>query len=179
MKSLLSKRTRLRPLLLDDAEFIFELLNDADWLKYIGDKGVYNLRGAENYIINGPQRMYAQQGCGLLLVETLNSAKPIGLCGILQRDNLDIPDIGFAFLASERGQGLAAEAASAVIHDFFEHNELHCLAGITAKDNEASMTLLKKLGFVFSRTYFMPAADIGSNLFLLSKESWTKTASAK
>lgn len=53
-------------LTIKDAEFIVELLNDPDWLRYIGDRGVNNVQDALVYIQNGPQSMYQQYGMGLL-----------------------------------------------------------------------------------------------------------------
>jgi ribosomal-protein-alanine N-acetyltransferase len=62
---------RLRKLTIEDATFIVQLLNDPDWLKYIGDREVKNVRDAVVYIQQGPQAMYQQYGMGLLLVESL------------------------------------------------------------------------------------------------------------
>ena len=45
-----TERLVLRPLTLDDAPFVLELLNDPDWLRFIGDKGVRTLEDARHYI---------------------------------------------------------------------------------------------------------------------------------
>ena len=179
MQSLLTSRLRLRPLIMDDAKFILELVTDPDWLTYIGDKGVYSIDDAKAYICDGPQAMYQQHGLGLLLVESLESSKSLGLCGLLKRDNLPMPDVGFAFLAAARGQGYAYEAASAVIAHSFQQTSVDCLAAITSKTNMRSQTLLQKLGFTFKGLHHMNKSDPGSNLFELSKTTWLKTASVK
>ena len=53
-----TERLLLRRLHAGDAEFILELVNDPDWLRYIGDKGVKTLDDAGNYIRTGPMAMY-------------------------------------------------------------------------------------------------------------------------
>lgn len=63
-----SERLTLRELNTDDAPFILELLNDPDFHRYIGDRGIRTLDDAENYIQQGPAVSYAQHGHGLYLV---------------------------------------------------------------------------------------------------------------
>lgn len=175
IETLVTARLSLRSLGLTDADFIYALVNEPDWLTYIGDKGVHNLEDAIRYIQTGPHAMYRQHGFGLMVVETLSEQRPIGLCGLLQRDNLSMPDLGFAFLAQARGQGYALEAAKAVIDNMFEKTSVLLLAAITAKNNQPSMALLAKLGFVFKSLHHMDEKDAGSNLFELSKADWLKT----
>jgi hypothetical protein len=62
--SIETSRLNLRWLDANDAGFILQLLNDADWLHYIGDKNVANPEQAKTYIENGPRAMYRQQGFG-------------------------------------------------------------------------------------------------------------------
>jgi RimJ/RimL family protein N-acetyltransferase len=73
-----TERLILRQLSSDDAEFIFELVNDPSWLRYIGDKGVRNLDDARQYILNGPVESYERNGFGLYLVALKESGTPIG-----------------------------------------------------------------------------------------------------
>ena len=65
---ILSERLELRELTVVDAPFILELLNDGDFQRYIGDRGVRTLADAENYIQQGPAVSYARYGHGLYLV---------------------------------------------------------------------------------------------------------------
>ncbi|WP_340680353.1 GNAT family N-acetyltransferase [Paraglaciecola sp.] len=174
MKDLYTNRLKLRLLQITDAPFIYDLVTDPDWLTHIGDKGVRNIDDAKNYIINGPQAMYQQHGVGSLVVETLDNNMPVGMCGLLQRDNLNMPDLGFAFLPDARGKGYAAEAAKAVIDNAFNQCNIECLAAITAQDNQASMLLLQKLGFILVGTHLMNPEGLGSNLFELTKTAWAK-----
>lgn len=151
MKVLKSEKLTLRKLTINDAKFIVELLNDPDFLKYIGDRGVKNQKDAIAYIQNGPQTMYQQHGFGMLLVESATLKTPIGLCGILKRAELDHPDIGFAFLPQFRNKGLALDACKLVLADVYQRQVVQTVLGITSVDNVKSINLLQKLGFIFKK----------------------------
>lgn len=84
-----TERLIFRELILDDAGFIFELLNTEGWLKYIGDRNIKTVEDAKNYIVNGPLASYQKNGFGLWLVIEKATNTSIGLCGLLQRDYFD------------------------------------------------------------------------------------------
>ncbi|MCP4334959.1 MAG: GNAT family N-acetyltransferase [Gammaproteobacteria bacterium] len=130
-----------------DADFIYRLLNDADWLRFIGDKDVANLEQARTYIENGPCAMYRQHGFGLNRVALRGDDTPIGICGLLQRETLQYSDLGFALLPEFRRKGYAQEAAQVVLQDGFTHFDMARIAAILNPANLASASLLEKLGF--------------------------------
>ena len=145
-------RLVLRRLSAEDAGFIVELMNDPDWLRYIGDRGVRTLDDARAYLAGGPVAMYERLGFGLYLVERKEDGTSIGICGLIKRDALDDVDLGFAFLPAYRGIGYAREAAEATVTYGREALGLGRIAAIVAPDNVASIRLLEKLGFRFDRT---------------------------
>jgi len=149
MTVLETERLSLRPISVDDAEFILALLNEPSFLRYIGDKQVRNLEDARQYILNGPVASYERHGLGLLLVELKGSTTPIGMCGLLKRDELPEPDIGFALMPDFCNKGLAFEAAAAVLQDARDRLKLERILAITSLDNDASIKLLERLGFKF------------------------------
>lgn len=134
-----------------DAEFIRGLLNEPSFLRYIGDRGVRTVEDARRYIQDGPAAMYAKYGYGLLRVGLGDSGTPIGICGVLKRDALPDPDLGFSLLPAYWSQGYAFEAADAVMCDARERLQLGRILAITSPDNEPSIRLLGKLGFRFER----------------------------
>lgn len=148
MTVLETERLSLRKLTVDDAEFILALLNEPSFLRYIGDKKVRNLDDARQYILNGPVASYERHGFGLNCVELRESHAPIGICGLLKREELPDPDIGFALLPDFWNQGFAFEAAEAVLKDA---RNLQRILAITSLDNEASIKLLQRLGFRFEQ----------------------------
>src|SRR5215471_11105797 len=110
-------RLILRELREDDAPFMLQLLNDPDFLRYIGDRNVRTIEQARAYIAAGPMKSYAEFGYGLLLAQLQSNNTPLGLCGLVQRDYLPNPDLGFAFLPQFRAQGYCTEASRAVLDD--------------------------------------------------------------
>jgi [ribosomal protein S5]-alanine N-acetyltransferase len=149
LKVLETERLNLRRVTFDDAPFLLELLNDPSFLRFIGDKGVRTLDDAREYARTGPMASYERFGFGLLLVELKETGAPIGMCGLLQRDTLPQPDIGFAFLPAYQSKGYGKESAAAVMkygHDTFGMKRI---LAITSLDNDASIALLERIGLKF------------------------------
>ena len=151
MNVLETDRLILRHLNGDDAEFIFELVNDPSFIRFIGDKGVRTLDDARNYILKGPVASYEKFGFGLFVTELKDGNASIGICGILKRETLPHADIGFAFLPAYWNQGYAFESAAAVMDHAREILKLARVLAITSPDNEASGKLLDKIGLRFDR----------------------------
>ena len=149
-----TRRLQLRRLRKSDAALILELVNDPDWLRYIGDRGVHDLDSARTWIESGPLASYRRHGFGLNRVARKSDSAAIGICGLLQRDDLDSPDLGFALLPAFRGQGYARDAASAVIDEARDAaSELSHLYAFLTPDSRPSRKLLHKLGFVRDGDY--------------------------
>ena len=142
---------RIRALALADAPFIVALLNDPAFIRHIGDRRVRTEQEAREYLANGPIASYASHGFGLCAVELADSGVAIGMCGLLQRQELPAPDLGFAYLPDYRSQGYAYEAAAAVKAYAHDVLGLDMLLAIVSPGNTASIRLLEKLGFVFER----------------------------
>jgi [ribosomal protein S5]-alanine N-acetyltransferase len=147
-----TSRLRIRPFTLEDSPFILRLLNEPSFLKNIGDRGVRTLEDARAYLIEGPLKSYQVHGHGLYAVIHQESRVTIGMCGLLKRDVFDDVDLGYAFLPEFFSQGLASEAAQAVLH----HAESvlgirRCLA-LVSPHNEQSIRLLNRFGFQLCKT---------------------------
>ena len=166
MKILETERLVLRRMTVEDAEFIFELVNEAAFIRNIGDKGVQTLEDARNYILNGPVASYAKFGFGLYLVALRENGEAIGICGLLKRDSLEDVDIGFAFLESYRRKGFAYESAAAVMAYGRNGLGLKRIVAITSPDNEGSIRVLGKIGLRFEKMIRMPGSDEDTRLFV-------------
>ena len=106
--------------------------------------------------------MYQQQGFGLYLVEHKENHQSLGICGLLKRDHLPAPDLGFAFLTEFQQHGYAFEAASAVMQDAVQNLKLKSVLATCQTANSASIKLLTKLGFELERSF----EDNNISLFL-------------
>jgi len=140
-------RLQLRQVELADAAFIYRLLNEPSWLENIGDRGVYSTADAVRYIrdrIQGPHRVF---GYGMCVVQRKEDGSLVGLCGLVKREFLTHPDLGFALLPEFAGQGYAAEAAHSIIAAAESRWRIAQLNAITNLGNHRAVRLLERLGF--------------------------------
>jgi RimJ/RimL family protein N-acetyltransferase len=158
-------RLILRQLNSRDARFILELLNDPSFIRFIGDKGARTLEDARRYIAEGPVASYRNNGFGLYLVQIKDTSERIGMCGLVKRDALLDVDIGFAFLPAFWSQGYALESSKAVMNLASASFGIRRVVAITSTDNEASMSLLRKIGLHFDKTCELPGHQGLVNLF--------------
>lgn len=160
-------RLILRELDLDDAPFILTLVNQPSWIENIGDKNVHSIEDAERYLNEGPLKSYQENGFGLYCAELKLKKYPIGLCGLVKRDGLDYPDIGYALLPDFWGAGLASEAARATLEHAKSDLGIPQVLGITAMKNASSMRVLEKIGLRYDREIVLPEQTEPSRLFTL------------
>jgi RimJ/RimL family protein N-acetyltransferase len=115
MTVLKTNRLLLREVSTDDSEFILKLINQPAWKQFISNHSIDTIEQASEYIEQKIITMYQKVNFGLWLVEKIDDAVPIGICGLLKRDSLQSIDLGFTFLADYWGQGFATEASIASI----------------------------------------------------------------
>ena len=88
-----------------DAAFMLELVNDPAFIENVGDKGVRTEADAARYIAHGAEASYERFGFGMWLVACKDGWSPVGICGLVRRDELPDADLGFAFLQRHRSLG--------------------------------------------------------------------------
>jgi RimJ/RimL family protein N-acetyltransferase len=81
-----------------------------------------------------------------LLLKPMNER--IGICGLVKREFLTAPDLGFALLSEHVGGGYALEASRRVISYADTELGMERLYAISQLDNERSLRLLARLGFL-------------------------------
>lgn len=147
-----TSRLKLRSFTPGDAAFVLALLNTEGWLQFIGDRQVNTIKDAERYIEQKIIASYHSHGFGLYLVEQVGDQQPIGMCGLVKRDLLEDPDIGFAFLPEYTGSGYALEAAVAIKEVALTRFNFKNLYAVTTPGNSRSQNLLFKLGMQFIKS---------------------------
>jgi RimJ/RimL family protein N-acetyltransferase len=158
-------RLRLRELTTADAEFMLALLNDPDFIRHVGDRGVRTIEAAREYILKGPMQSYARNGFGLYLVELIETREKLGICGLVRREGLSDIDIGFGFLPHYRSQGYAVEAATVIMAQARDELGLERVVAITSQENDRSANVLRKLGFQFEKLIRLPGEEKEIRLF--------------
>lgn len=164
-----SERLIIRPTLEKDAELIYQLMNSAKFIKYVGDRKLYTLEDAEIYIQDKMLPQLRSLGySNYSIINKKNGAK-IGICGLYNREGLDGIDIGFGILPEYEGLGYAFESSSRLIKAGFEELEIKEIKAITNKENISSQSLLYKLGFKLKGTIMLPNENDELLLYKIKK----------
>lgn len=140
-----------------DWEFYLELLNDRSFIENIADRNVRTKEDAIRYI-DKLLVHFTNKGYGFFLVAD-KTGKKLGMCGIIHRDSLPDPDIGFAFLPAHTGKGIALEAARAVMEKGMSEWGLKKISAIISPHNSKSIALVTKLGLVYDRDLRLTPGD--------------------
>ncbi len=143
-----TERLNIRPLILQDAAFMLELLNSKGWIQFIGDRNVRNIEAASNYI----QKIISNNKFFYNVFKIKDTNTPIGVVTFLYRENYDCPDIGFAMLPQYEKNGYAYEAVKNYLEEL-NRNKVGQIIAIVKPDNANSIHLLNKLGLLFEETF--------------------------
>lgn len=169
-KTIETERLTLRLTNIEDAEFIYNLLNSPKWIQYIGDRNVHSVQEAESYIKERMLPQVERLGYGnYTVIRKLDNAK-MGCCGLYDREGLDGVDIGFSFLPEYEGFGYASEASFALKEKAFTEFGVTKILAITTKENVSSQKLIEKLGLEFVKMTKILNDDEELMLFELQKE---------
>jgi RimJ/RimL family protein N-acetyltransferase len=146
-KSFETERLLLRPTGVQDAFFIFKLMNTPAWLRYIGDRKITSEAGAAAYIRKKMLPQLVRLGFSNYTVIRRSDGEKLGSCGLYDRPGVEGIDLGFAFLPEYERQGYAFEASLRLLQAARQDFGLEKVFGITDRENLPSQNLLEKLGF--------------------------------
>jgi [ribosomal protein S5]-alanine N-acetyltransferase len=160
MKMIETERLILREFTAGDSDFVIELLNTGDWLRYIGNRHVNNRIQAKNFIEGRLRQSYIANSFGFYLVESKDNKIPLGMCGLVKREGLENVDLGYAFLPVHYGKGYARESSLAVLEFAEKELQLKVIDAITMSINDTSIKLLERLGFRFERNVVLNEEEL-------------------
>jgi RimJ/RimL family protein N-acetyltransferase len=161
-----TERLRVRRIDERDAGFMLAILTDPGFIANIGDRGVRTISDAEAYIRDRVLAAYEAHGFGMFRVALKAGDEPVGVCGLVRREGLDGPDLGFAYLAAHTGKGYGYEAGRGMMAWARATLGIERLLAITAPHNVGSVRLLVKLGFAETGMVAVPGHDDPSRLFV-------------
>lgn len=160
----------LSPESAEDRRFVVALLNDRDFLRFIGDRGVRDDVQAARYLSEGPHASYLANGYGLYRIERKDDGAAIGMCGLVRRAVLSGADLGYALLPGYRGHGYVSEAGAAVLRDAHARLGMGEVLAVVDPANAASIRCLRALGFHYREPVRLSADDIELQLFAWQPE---------
>ena len=148
MTTLETERLLLRPLGLDDLEWLVSLRGDADVMRYIGNEGAVprekTIERLGRYL-----RCWEDHGLGMFGIRFRGAADAVGWAGLQPLEEPGEMEVGYAFGKSAWGLGLATEAARAVVAWGFGERKLERIVAVASPANEASRRVMDKLGMSY------------------------------
>lgn len=131
-----------------DATFFFDLMTSPGWMRNIGDRGFKEVEDARRYLEEKIIPEYQSPDTGYFVACLRSNDQPIGNAGILKRDFLDKPDLGYSFLPAFYGKGYATEAAAAMLAFGRAEWGIKTCYAFTTAENIPSQRVLEKLDFL-------------------------------
>jgi RimJ/RimL family protein N-acetyltransferase len=163
-----TERLVLREFVLDDADFMLAVLNDPDFVRFIGDRGVRTPDDARGYLRGRVLASYEQHGFGMYVAVRKIDQATVGICGLVKRDGLEDVDVGYALLPAYRGQGYARECAAAVVDLARLRFGLRRVVAIVNPANSDSIRLLESLDMTCERAVQLTEAGPELLLYVLA-----------
>lgn len=140
-----TERLTLRPFREDDVAAFFELSQDPDVVRYVGDRKVPTLqeawRGVAAWIGH-----WALRGYGQWAIEERGSGRLIGRAGIINPADWPGPEVGYLLGRAWWGHGYATEAARAAMDWGFREIGFDELISLIDPANRASIAVATRLG---------------------------------
>ena len=146
-KTFETERLFLKPTSVEDAEFIFELLNSPNWIKNIGDRNINSINDAKKYIQTKMLPQLTKLGYSVYTLILKQDNIKIGTCGFYDREGIKGIDIGFALLPEYERKGYAFDSTKKLMNVAFNEFGIKEISAITTEENISSKKLLQKLGF--------------------------------
>jgi [ribosomal protein S5]-alanine N-acetyltransferase len=164
-----TERLILRRLMMDDLDDLFPLYRDREIRRYFpdGTRTYDETREELAWIIDV---YYGQYGYGLWATIHKPTGAFIGRCGLIPWKFDERLEVEVAYLLDKAywGQGLATEAARAIVRYAFEQLKLSRLICLIDPDNEASRRVAQKIGMSLERDDFVDEYGV-SHLYALHR----------
>lgn len=140
-----TERLTLRPFREEDATALFELSQDPDVIRWVGDRRVPSLQEAWRAIA-GWLGHWALRGYGQWAIDERSSGRFIGRAGIINPAEWPGPEVGYLLAKPWWGRGYATEAGRAAMDWGFEQIGFPELLSLIDPANGPSIAVATRLG---------------------------------
>ena len=140
-------RLRLRPQALSDLDSVVAMDMDPQVHRYIWPEGAPDPELHREKLRKRISSDWPAIG-GVWVVEWLREPGFLGWCGLFPLEDSGLIEIGYRFVTAAWGQGVAAEAAGAVLDHGFGVLDIDPIVAVTHPENRASRRVLEKIGLV-------------------------------
>jgi RimJ/RimL family protein N-acetyltransferase len=147
-KRIETERLYLREFTMNDGQLLIDLNNNPEVTRHTGDGPVKDITEANRILSDIILPQYKNK-IGRWAVHLKANGEFIGWCGLKHIAEDNETDLGYRFFRQHWGKGYASESAKAVLD--YGTNTLHLknIIARAAKDNPASINVIKKMGMVY------------------------------
>ena len=163
-------RLRLRPFMPDDLDVLLRFWTDPEVRRYLWDDHIIS-RGQVEAVLQSNLVSFQTHDFGHWAVIHARRGSLIGFCGLRCTGDPSEVELLYGIAPPYWGQGLATEAARAVLRYGFEEKQLARIIASADTPNVASVRVLKRVGMRFER---YGRTDAGGELvyFAMSREEF-------
>lgn len=153
-----TERLRLRPFTTEDAGALHRLWTEPGVRKYLWDDEVIQ-RERVDAVLAENDRLFAEKGYGLWAVLPRSGGELAGFCGYWHFREPPELELLYGIAPALWGQGLAPEAALAMIRFGFERLGFERIAASTDAPHAASVRVMEKAGLRFESRFTHAGLD--------------------
>jgi RimJ/RimL family protein N-acetyltransferase len=135
-----------------DLDAMMLIVSDPEVMKYLGVKpGTVLTREEAKNTLERMIEFWQEHGFGRWAVTNKEDDKLIGLCGFRLLDGM--PELFYVFAKAWWGQGLATEAARALLRYGFEELGFESIVAAVRPANIASINVITKIGMSYEKKF--------------------------
>ena len=147
--TLQTSRLTLREIVESDAENIFQIHGNAEYMRWFGSDPIRDLDGAAKLVATFASWRKEPVSGARWAVTLRDRPGLIGTCGLFRWNrNWRSCVLGYEIAPAHQGHGYAKEALQAIIAWGFREVQLNRIEAQVHPDNARSLALLAKLGFL-------------------------------
>lgn len=169
-----TERLLYRLLQKDDMPKLHTILSDPEVMKY-SVRGVCDEPATTDFI-EWSQKCYELHAMGPLALVDRQSRELIGFCGVSPEEVHGVEEFDLGYRLSRRywGNGLATEAAQAVMKYAFGLKNIESILAVIEPNNIASIRVAEKVGFMDFRYASFHGRRV--NIYRMSRDKWSEIA---
>lgn len=165
-KILETDRCIVRETTVEDVDQFWEIYREPAITRYT--ESLYpEIEQEKQYVREYIEKIYSYYEYGVWTVMEKESGRVIGRAGFSVRPGFDNPELGFVIGVPWQRKGYAYEVCSAILKYGWEQLGFSEVQAIVAPENEASMMLCEKLGFMMEESTCAQTMIDGKEYYLL------------
>lgn len=168
LPTLYTERLILRMPTRSDLDYIFQLGNNPEIMRYISFGQTQTYSEARSDLRRRIRQ--SQNGFGYWVVEERDTNRFIGWMSLKPFDETGDMEMGYRFLQEHWNKGYATEGGLRLLHYAFHEKKLDRVVAVSLADNSASTRVMEKIGLRYDHTgrYY----DTECVFYAINRQTW-------